>query len=300
MNQRNKSREVPPLSPPPDPDAHPPTRYVVPAGAVDAHAHVVGDGTNQPYVPERSFTPVPAPPEDYLRMLDATHMTYGVTVQVSAHGTDNSLLVEALRADPERLRGIAVAPFDLPDKELLMLKEAGVVGLRLNTVSGGGIGLDHLADYERLCEELGWHLQFLTQVDRLEPIADRLSRLRVPYVIDNIGYFDVNEGAESPGWKQLLKLAADGGWVKLDGVYRLSKMPPYSDALPFVQSLLVVAPTRCVWGSDWPHVGFWGPMPNVGDLLDVLADWAPDPKLRNAVLVDNPHALYGFGGTVSA
>jgi hypothetical protein len=49
--------------------------------------------------------------------------------------------------------------------------------------------------------------------------------------------------------------------------------------------------------TDWPHVGFWGPMPNVGELLDVLADWAPDTRVRNAILVDNPHALYGFGTT---
>ena len=38
-------------------------------------------------------------------------------------------------------------------------------------------------------------------------------------------------------------------------------------------------------------------MPNVGELLDVLADWAPDPSVRNAILVDNPHALYGIGTT---
>jgi len=296
MNQPNDSRSSAPLSPPPDPHEHPPTRYAVPAGAVDAHAHIVGDGVRQPYVPERSFTPVPAPPEDYLAMLDATEMTYGVLVQVSAHATDNSLMVDTLEANPGRLRGIAVAPYDLPDSELAALKDAGVVGLRLNTVSGGGIGLDHLTDYDRLCQELGWHLQFLAQVDHLERIADRLSNLSVPCVIDNMGFFDVHAGIESPPWKQLLKLAADGAWVKLDGVYRLSQTPRYADAIPFAQSLLDVAPDRCVWGSDWPHVGFWGPMPNVGDLLDVLADWAPDPAVRNAVLVDNPHALYGFGG----
>lgn len=285
----------PPLSPPPDPDEHPPTRFVPPPGAVDAHAHVVGDGVRHPFVPERSFTPVPAPPSDYVTMLDATGMTYGVIVQVSAHGTDNGLVVEALRAHPDRLRGIAVARYDAPEAELAELKDAGVVGLRLNTVTGGGIGLDHLAEYESLCEELGWHLQFLAQADHLEPIASRLSDLRVPYVIDNLGYYDVDKGVDAPGWQQLLKLVADGAWVKLDGIYRLSKTPPYVDALPFARSLVEAAPERCVWGSDWPHVGFWGPMPNVGDLLDVLVDWAPDPAVRNAILVDNPHALYGFG-----
>lgn len=35
-------------------------------------------------------------------------------------------------------------------------------------------------------------------------------------------------------------------------------------------------------------------MPNDGDMLGLLADWAPDPALRRAVLVDNPARLYGF------
>src|ERR1700691_5916602 len=143
------TNSTPRPSPPPDPREHPPTRFAVPSGSVDAHAHLVGDGVSQPYVSDRSFTPVPASPQDYLRMLDATDMTYGVLVQVSAHGTDNSLMVDALKASPGRLRGIAVAPYDLPDRDLADLKEAGVTGLRLNIVSGGGIGLDHLDDYEK-------------------------------------------------------------------------------------------------------------------------------------------------------
>jgi 2-pyrone-4,6-dicarboxylate lactonase len=280
----------PRLCPPPNPHPHPPTRFQVPPGAVDTHAHVVGES----FVPERSYTPPPAPPQNYLTMLDATGMTHGVVVQVSVHGTDNSLLVQTLRAHPNRLRGIAVAPPDLSDAALAELKDTGVVGLRLNTVSGGGIGLDRLGDYERLCAELGWHLQFLTRADRLAPVAPQLSRLRVPYVLDHMGHFDVDAGPQAPGWKLMMQLVADGAWVKLSGAYRLSKTPPYADTIGFARSLIEAAPDRCVWGSDWPHVGFWGPMPNVGDLLDVLADWAPDPATREAILVTNPQRLYGF------
>ncbi len=36
------------------------------------------------------------------------------------------------------------------------------------------------------------------------------------------------------------------------------------------------------------------PMPNDGDLCDLLADWIPDPELRKRVLVDNAAQLYGF------
>jgi predicted TIM-barrel fold metal-dependent hydrolase len=35
-------------------------------------------------------------------------------------------------------------------------------------------------------------------------------------------------------------------------------------------------------------------MPDDGELLDLLPEWAPDEKLRKRVLVDNPAFLYGF------
>jgi predicted TIM-barrel fold metal-dependent hydrolase len=33
-------------------------------------------------------------------------------------------------------------------------------------------------------------------------------------------------------------------------------------------------------------------MPDDGDLLDLLADFAPDPATRDRILVDNPARLY--------
>jgi len=69
---------------------------------------------------------------------------------------------------------------------------------------------------------------------------------------------------------------------------------PYSNVTPFAQALVRAGPDRVVWGSDWPHVLFDGFIPNDGELLDLLALWAPDPDLRKRILVDNPAALYGF------
>jgi predicted TIM-barrel fold metal-dependent hydrolase len=63
----------------------------------------------------------------------------------------------------------------------------------------------------------------------------------------------------------------------------------------FARALVAAVPERLVWGSDWPHVTLDTPMPNDGDLLDRLAHWAPDPKTREQILVDNPATLYGFG-----
>jgi predicted TIM-barrel fold metal-dependent hydrolase len=58
-----------------------------------------------------------------------------------------------------------------------------------------------------------------------------------------------------------------------------------------------------LWGSDWPHpdsrrhdVSRISPNLPIDDLavLNQLAVWAPDAKVRRAILVDNPARLYGF------
>ncbi|MBV9077825.1 MAG: amidohydrolase family protein [Methylobacteriaceae bacterium] len=284
-----------PACPAPAPSLDRPTRYTIPPGGVDTHAHVIGAPPAYPFVSPRSYTPPPAPLEAYLAMLDATGMAYGVLIQVSVHGTDNRLLLEALRSEPARLRGVAVIPLGLPDRELAALKEAGIVGLRLNVLYGGGIGFDALEAYGALAREMGWHLQFLVDARDLPPLAGRLSRLPVPYVVDHMGHVPTSAGIEDPGFRTLVDLVRDGAWVKLQGAFRTSvEGPPYRDTIPFARALAEAAPERCLWGSDWPHVANWGPMPKVGDLLDLLADWVPDETRRRRLFVDNPHRLYGF------
>ena len=283
-------RDLLDIDPPPDADPHPPRHFTLPAGAVDTHAHVIGTR----YIDERSYTPHPAPASAYLRMLDATGMTYGVLIQVSVHGTVNRLLVETLRDNPRRLRGVAVTPPDLGDGGWRELKEAGVVGLRLNTTTGGGVGGAGPDRYEAICAGLGWHLQFLVEPGKLPALAGQVSRLRVPAVFDHMGYLDPSVGMGNEA-QTLVQLVRDGAWVKLSGGFRNSRQaPPYADTVPIARALVEAAPERCVWGSDWPHLSFRGTMPNTGDLLDLLAEWAPDEKIRNAILVDNPHRLYGF------
>ncbi|GJD61273.1 amidohydrolase family protein [Methylobacterium frigidaeris] len=285
----------------PGPAPHPrgPTRFAVPAGAVDTHAHVIGLPPAYPFVATRSYTPPEATPAAYLGMLDATGMTHGVLIQVSVHGTDNRLMLETLRAHPRRLRGIAVIPLGLPEAELAALKEAGVVGLRLNVLYGGGVGFEAVEAYGALCREMGWHLQFLIDARSLPPLAGRLSRLPVPFCIDHMGHFPTSCGVEDEGFRTLVSLVRDGAWVKLSGAYRNSVAgPPFADTVPFARALHDAGPERCVWGSDWPHVSHWGPMMNVGDLLDLLAEWVPDEADRHRVLVANPARLYGFGEPV--
>lgn len=279
------------LCAPPDPQPRPPSRFALPPGAVDTHAHIIG---LPPFVEPRGYTSAPVTEQQYLHMLDSVGMSHGVLVQVSIHGGDNSLMLDFLRRHPRRFRGVAVIRHDLPEAGLRELQECGVRGLRLSSVSRDGIGVEYLDRYESVCAEMGWHLQFMSNASHLPTIASRLARLRVPAVIDHMGHFDVTAPGAPTSMLLVRGLAADGAWVKLSGAFRLAPASPYSEVTPYARQLIEAAPDRCVWGSDWPHVNFRGPMPNVGDQLDLLADWAPDEIQRRRILVDNAHVLYGF------
>ena len=137
-----------------------------------------------------------------------------------------------------------------------------MVGLRLNTISGGGIGPTGSIRYEAICPEMGWHLQPAHDADPApgaDGVADR--ELRVPEVVDRLGDVDVGgrRAGSSPTGSSLLELVRDGLWTKLSGAYRLSTAPGYTDTVPFARALAEAAPDRCLYGSDWPHLGFWGP-----------------------------------------
>lgn len=293
--QSTASANQAPVCPGPSPSQRLATRFKVPAGSVDTHSHVIGLPPAYPLVASRSYTPPEATAAQYLTMLESTGMTYGVLTQVSVHGTDNRLLVQALSENRNKLRGIAVIPADAGDADREHLKSAGVVGLRINVLYGGGIGFDQVERYAALCKEIGWHLQFLVDARDLPALAPRLSKLPVPFLIDHMGHFPTTAGIDNEGFQTLLSLVRDGAWVRLSGAYRTSvEGPPYRDTIPFARLLTEASPDRCVWGSDWPHVANWGVMMGVSDLLDLLVDWVPDDALRKKILVDNPQTLFGF------
>jgi predicted TIM-barrel fold metal-dependent hydrolase len=285
-----------PVCPGPAPVQGRPRAFEMPAGVVDTHAHVIGKPPEYPWMPDRAYTAPPATPEAYLKMLDDVGSQYGVLIQVSVHGQDNTLMLDTVRAHPERLRAVVVPALGLPDAQYQAMKDAGAVGLRLNVLhGGGGTSLAQLAEYDALARDWGWHMQLLLDARELPALAPRFASLQSTFVIDHMGHLPTAEGVDSAAFQQLLALVRDGAWVKVSGPYRLSaEEPPYRDTTTYAQALIEAAPGRCVWGSDWPHVATWTTMPTVAQLLDTLALWAPDPAIRTAILTTNAHKLYGF------
>ena len=282
----------------PDPQPRQP-RLAVPPFVCDTQAHVFGPADRYPYTANRSYTPPDAPLAAYRHVLATLGLARGVLVQPSVYGTDNRLLSDSLAMGGQDLRGVAVVDAEIGDDALEDLHRLGVRGLRLNLLFKGGVPFAVAETLAARIRPLGWHLQFLINVSAFDDLRARLSRLPVEVVVDHMGHMPTALGIDHPGFQALLALVRDGHcWVRLSGAYRITseQLPPYRDVTPFARALVAAAPERMLWASDWPHPMIDRPMPNDGDLLDLLADWVPEEDTRRRILVDNPARLYDFAG----
>jgi predicted TIM-barrel fold metal-dependent hydrolase len=283
--------------PPPDPDPHAPTAVVPPPGACDAHCHVFGPADRFPFAPDRRYTPPDAGVDDMMRLHARLGMDRAVIVQASCHGTDHAALLDALRRGEGRYAGVAMIDEVTPEAELDELHEAGVRGTRVNFVAHLGGAPDPRA-LERIvarAADRGWHLDLHLDAADVAGYAPLLALLPCPYIIDHMGRVDATGGLDQEPFRALLALLHEDEhcWVKLSGAERITAdgPPPYDDVVPFAQALIAAAPDRLLWGTDWPHPNVRH-MPDDGDLVDLLAAFAPDGSARHRILVENPERLY--------
>lgn len=267
-----------------------PPRHPVPAGACDAHLHVL-DGRFPGAAPISGMTLA-----DYRLLQRRLGTSRAVLVQAKHHGTDPAALLDALAQLGPDGRGIAVLPLDAPDAEFRRLDAAGVRGLRLSLWNplDTPLALADLAPMAARVAALGWHLQLHLTAAQILDAAGLLADLPCPVVFDHMARLPPGEGPGHPAFAVVARLLQAGrAWVKLSGAYLDTRTgPPYPEAGRTARAFLAEAPERLVWGSDWPHVTE-AHKPDDAQLLDLLAEWA-GPWLADRILVDNPAALYGF------
>lgn len=282
---------------PPDFAPRPP-KLVFPSDSCDCHAHIVGPASFHRYASDRIYTPPDCLLEDYRRMLAVLGVERAVLVQPSVYATDNSVMLQALRAAGGSYRGVAVVEPTVDDATLESMHTAGVRGVRVNIVDvkagKGSLPLKQLQALARRIAPLGWHMEFLMHVDEFDDLDQVLADFPVDLVFGHLGYMRTDKGVANSGFQALLRMLATGRtWVKFTGPYRISNSAlPYADVTPLAQALMRAAPDRVLWGSDWPHVMIKGEMPNDGELADLLGDWIPDTVQRQQVMVNNPARLY--------
>ena len=275
----------------------PPARPL-PAGTWDTHFHVFGPLDRFPYAVKRKYTPPEASFDAYITLAQRLGISRAVCVHPNVHGPDNAVTLHALRRANGRFAGIIKASEHLSLRDLREMDAAGVRGVRFafNPEHGGELDETLFDRFGSWTGELRWCIDLHMAPEHLDLLAPRLAKLRVPAVIDHFARIDPAKGIDQRPFRVLLELVGHGNvWVKLSGADRISRTgPPYADVVPFARALIATAPTRVLWGTDWPHSGYFdrARMPDDAALAALVFDFAPNEADRMRLLVDNPKALF--------
>jgi predicted TIM-barrel fold metal-dependent hydrolase len=195
----------------------------VPANATDCHHHIYD--ARFPAAPSATLRPPDASVEDYRHLQRRLGLTRNVVVQPSTYGTDNRLLVESVKAFGENARGVAMLDASVTSAELTSLHAAGIRGVRFGTRLPGGAPMDDMTPVARKIADHGWHIQLVSEGDKIVELKEMLEHLPVPVVFDHMGHLPEPAGPDHPAFRVIADLIQSrGAWVKLTGAYILSKV----------------------------------------------------------------------------
>ena len=280
------------------PDPHPKKpKLKAPQGACDTHIHLFGPASKYQFASDSPYAAQDALPETLFALQNTLGLSTAVIVSPGGYGRNYTMLADVLAKYPDRFRGIALMPDDVPSSEFDRLGKLGVRGLRMISEKRGG----HLPHFNletaARAHEHGWHVQFYPHGTDIVDYADRLLSLLNDIVLDHFASIPAAGGVDQPAVKAVLRMLDSGRvWLKLSGPMRCTlENVPYLSVTPLARTFVKYAPERMVWGSDWPHVNMNNrAMPNDGDLLDLMLEWVPDETIRNRILAQNAKTLYGF------
>jgi predicted TIM-barrel fold metal-dependent hydrolase len=268
-------------------------RFALPPNSCDTHFHIFEPGF--PHVPDPLYTFPDGMLDQYLAAARWLGIERMVLVQPTYYGTDNSLLAGVLKKAGPRCRGVVRIEEDVSEAELDRFHALGVRAIRLDLFARSSWPTEEIIGYVRRmaarARPRGWHIQFYTPGTVVRDLLPFLADLEDTFVIDHMGYMKESEGLTRADFDRLVAILRGGNcYVKLSGPYRLVKDQPLSVVEPIGRALVAARPDRLIWGSDWPH------LPNgqrdTGELLNLLADWAPQEADRERILVDAPTRLF--------
>jgi predicted TIM-barrel fold metal-dependent hydrolase len=254
----------------------------------DSHLHIIDP--RFPLVPNRGYVPDAFTAADYRTRADAlgaagVTVVGGAVVSGSFQASDQTYLVDALRALGPAFVGVTQIPPSTPDVELLALDRAGVRAVRFNLERGGSAGLADLdAVARRVHAVAGWHVELYVNGRDLPDLVPVLAGLPA-VVVDHLGL-------TRAGVPTLLRLAERGARVKATGFGRLDFAPG-----PVLRDLARANPDALLFGTDLPSTR--APRPfraeDVAAVRDALEPLGPDLAAKalyhNAVALYRPRAL---------
>jgi predicted TIM-barrel fold metal-dependent hydrolase len=284
---------------PPDPNPHKP-KLKVPPGSWDSHFHIFGPPHRFPYAESRRYSPPTAAIEHWLAISSAIGIERGFVVTPSVHDLDPAVTLDAIARAGGRIRGMVRANASMTADEVKRLHAGGIRGLRFpfaKVVRREFKADEFHANIARI-QSANWVVEFQIDGDSLEVHADLIGNVPLPTIIDEFAGIQPADGLDQPAFRTLLDLLAKPNvYLKLICADRyLYQGQRYEDIVAMSRAVIAKAPDRIIWGSDWPHSYVFraNGMPNDGDLIDMLLDFAPDEAVRNKILVDNPKRLFDF------
>lgn len=279
-----------------------PPRVRLPEGAWDTHFHVLGPQARFPYAEKRKYTPPDAPLESCLAFHDAIGIARGLVVHANTHGFDNAVDLDAVARSGGRYFSVVRLDSSATRGSCAALHVAGTRGVRFafNPQHGGTLDRAVFEEVLRAIEGLGWFIELHFDGAQLPSLQSWLESIPANVVIDHFGRIDPAAGMAQEPFAVLLELARRKNfWIKISGSDRISHHGfPYLDVVPFARRLADVAPERLLWGTDWPHTGYFDAarMPDDGRLVEAFVGMIPDEALRQKILVQNPERLLALAG----
>ena len=268
----------------------------LPSLSCDAHCHIFGPAEKFSYASDRSFTPVDAPKEKLFALHKKLGIERCVIVQSALHGFDNSVVVDAMQARPGEYLGVALTSASVTLDELKNMYQKGFRGVRFNFMAHlkNSDSMEDILELTKRLEPLGMHLQVHFSSDLIHDLAPQLQQSAVPVMIDHIARVDASKGAEHADFQKLLHLLdSPKFYVKVSGVDRIDKVPPYDQGVALAKILVDRFTEKCVWGTDWPHPNHHH-MPHDEILLDSIARIADSENKIKHIMVSNPEKFYQF------
>lgn len=248
---------------------------------IDTHAHIFEGNlplaSNASYSPKYDFTK-----NDYLKILDAESIYFGVLTAPSFLGTYNDYVLDMLASCP-RLRGTAIVDPDIDPGLLRLMADSGIVGIRYSLRRYPDLPDFTAPQYQRLLRrvrDLDMYVHVLAESERLATLIPPLDKAGVKIVVDHFGVPEKKFGDNDPTQQAVLK-ALDSGrtWIKLSAPYRTSGI----DMKALANKFLKVAGTeRLLWGSDCPWASHEGKY-TLRDTIKWFEDWIPDRAVREAI-----------------
>ena len=273
--------------------------FVLPPLTCDSHMHVFGPIDRYPPIPNPKYTKPEGSLDDYLAVADRLGIDRMVLVQASFYGPDNRCILDSMQSMRSRSRAVIFLPEHATPAMVDDFQDRGVRGIRLDLFKADQDGWtlgDVLAKVDAarlLAKAAGWHLEFYAPGKWVRRLLPTLSEMDVYFSINHMGYMTEAEGLGERDFLGFVELTrSERCWVKLTGPYRVDEDVSLARTDWMAKELIAAAPSRMLWGTDWPHIPHSGR--DTGALLARFGSWCPDQKTRDMILADNPARFYGF------